>query len=232
MTLAFYSHVACAVAYLALSALLLRQVRTPGVGLFAAMASLATALWSGAAAATLVFPPVDTAGLLLAAAGDTLEVVSTIFWLIFAGRMLGVVRGGNASAQIPRGLVLSLSLAIAVLGIVVLATEFYGLVAMPLDSQALADMLIFFGRLGLALIGLVLVENLSRNTSADQFWSIKFLCFGLGGVFAYDFFVYADAILFRHVDPELVNVRGAVNLIGAPLLAMAYRRNPNWAGGF
>jgi len=233
MTLALYSHAACAVAFLALTILLLRRAPMHGAGRFVAAASLATALWSGATAIDFALPLDEPLARWLTTAADTLQVLSVVGWLAFLGKLLGVARSGDKStSRIPRPLILGLSLTIVLLAAVAIFVSIGRQGTGTADQHPFSDVLMFFSRLGLALIGLVLVENLSRNTSADQFWSIKFLCFGLGGVFAYDFFVYADAILFRHLDPELVDVRGAVNLIGMPLLAVAARRNPNWTGGF
>ena len=44
---------------------------------------------------------------------------------------------------------------------------------------------------------MTLVEQLFRNAHPQHRWGIKFLCFGLGGMFAYDFYFYADAMLFK-----------------------------------
>ena len=41
-------------------------------------------------------------------------------------------------------------------------------------------------RLGLAVFGLILVEQLLRRAPADARWSIKHLCVGLAGIFAFD----------------------------------------------
>ena len=75
-------------------------------------------------------------------------------------------------------------------------------------------------RLVVALFGLALLENLGRNSTRSDNWSIKYLCFGIGGIFAYDFFLYSDALLFRRLDPSLVLARGVTNLLVVPLLAV------------
>jgi hypothetical protein len=51
---------------------------------------------------------------------------------------------------------------------------------------------------------------------------------GTGGIFAFDFYLYADTLLFRGVDQELWEARGIIHLVAVPLLAIASVRNKNW----
>jgi hypothetical protein len=57
---------------------------------------------------------------------------------------------------------------------------------------------------------------------------VKFLCLGLGSLFAYDFFMYAEALLFRQLNAQLWQARGLVNALIVPWLAIAIARNRNW----
>jgi len=50
---------------------------------------------------------------------------------------------------------------------------------------------------------------------------------GLG--FFYDFYLYADALLFKRIDPIIWEPRGAINALIAPLVAVSVRRNPDWS---
>jgi putative PEP-CTERM system histidine kinase len=84
------------------------------------------------------------------------------------------------------------------------------------------------GFLLLAVAGLVLVEMLYRNTRPEHRWSLRALCFAMGGVFTYDIFLYAHGVLFNSLSRELWSVRGAVNALSVPLLALAMVRNPHW----
>lgn len=79
-----------------------------------------------------------------------------------------------------------------------------------------------------AIVGLSLVEQLYRNARAEQKWSIKYICIGLGLMFAYDFYLYSDALLFRRTDPLLWEARGFVNALAIPLIAISIARNPGW----
>ena len=83
-------------------------------------------------------------------------------------------------------------------------------------------------RMLLAVFGLLMLENLFRNTAEEGRWAVKFLCFGLGTVFVYDFYLYADSVLFYRVDRALVEARGFVNALAVPLLAIAIARSRSW----
>ncbi len=75
-----------------------------------------------------------------------------------------------------------------------------------------------------AVIGLVLIEQLYRNAVTEFRWTIKFLCLGLGAIFAVDFIVYSKSLLFVQIDSVLWNSRGVLNALITPLLAIALRR--------
>jgi len=100
-------------------------------------------------------------------------------------------------------------------------------------DQSLLDLLGYdprlVGHLMLALAGLVLIEQLFRNTPPLQRWAIKYLCLGLGGLFAYDFYLYSNAVLFQSLDPQLWDARGFIHLLVVPLIAVSAARNPQWS---
>lgn len=88
---------------------------------------------------------------------------------------------------------------------------------------------ILFGSILGALAVMVILEQLYRNAGEGGRWSLKYLCLGLGAVFAYDLFLYADAVLGRQLDPGFWAARGYVNALLAPLIAVSAARNPDWA---
>jgi putative PEP-CTERM system histidine kinase len=85
------------------------------------------------------------------------------------------------------------------------------------------------GRLILSLAGIVVVEQLYRNVLPQQRWGVKFLCLGIGGLFAYDFYLYSDAMLFKRLDITIWDARGIVNAFAVPLVAVSAARNPDWS---
>ncbi len=76
----------------------------------------------------------------------------------------------------------------------------------------------------LAVAGMVLVEQFYRNTRTQDRWGIKYLCLALGGMFAYDFYLYSEGMLFRHLSPEVWAARGVVNCLLAPLIWLSVAR--------
>jgi putative PEP-CTERM system histidine kinase len=87
------------------------------------------------------------------------------------------------------------------------------------------------GHLTLAITGLVLLEHILRNTPTDLMRAIKYLCFGIGGMFVYDFYLYSDALLFQRIDPALWEARGFINASVVPVIGIALARNPQWSPG-
>ena len=88
---------------------------------------------------------------------------------------------------------------------------------------------VIMGRIALALLGLALVEQLYRNAADTQRWAIKHICLGLGGLFAFDFYLYSDALLFKVIDGGIWSARGIVNALIVPLIAVSAARNPQWS---
>ena len=84
------------------------------------------------------------------------------------------------------------------------------------------------GGLLIALAGLMLIAQLYRNSPPESRWGIKVLALGLGGLFAYDLFLYSQGLLLGAIDTTTWMARGAVNVLVIPLIAIAVRRNPDW----
>lgn len=82
--------------------------------------------------------------------------------------------------------------------------------------------------LAIALTGLILVEQLYRNTQIEARRSIKLLALGIGGLFVFDLFVFSQGVLLNAVDSATWVTRGAVNILFIPLIALSARRNPDW----
>ncbi len=80
-----------------------------------------------------------------------------------------------------------------------------------------------------SVIGLVLVEQLFRNSGQQRRWAIKFLCLGIGGIFAFDFYLFTEALLLKQVDSNIWDSRGFINAMVVPLIAVSAARNPQWS---
>ncbi len=96
----------------------------------------------------------------------------------------------------------------------------FGLLEFVFDLSILNGKTRLLGQIALSLLGLSLVEQIWRNSPAFGRSSIKYLCIGTATLFAFDFFMYADALLFGQVSDSFWNARGFVNALLVPLFAI------------
>ena len=54
----------------------------------------------------------------------------------------------------------------------------------------------------MAILGMILVEQVYRNTPAKTAMGNKIRLSRHRGIFAYDFYFYSDALLLRHINPK------------------------------
>ena len=90
--------------------------------------------------------------------------------------------------------------------------------------QLLGQDIRIFDHVIFAIFGLILVEQLYRNSTLDLHWNIKFLCLGLAALFGIDFIVYSKSLLFTQIDFLLWDSRGFLNALIVPLLMISVRR--------
>ncbi len=76
------------------------------------------------------------------------------------------------------------------------------------------------GQIAVSLLGLSLVEQIWRNSLSFGRSSMKYVCIAVATLFAFDFFMYADALLFGQVPDSFWNARGLVNAALVPLFAV------------
>ena len=75
---------------------------------------------------------------------------------------------------------------------------------------------------------LLLVEQLFRNQADETRWGAKPLCLGLGGLAVFDVYLFSHAMMFGHVDDDVLAARGLVHAMTVPLLLVASRREAGW----
>jgi len=88
--------------------------------------------------------------------------------------------------------------------------------------------LLLFGTMTLPVLGMVLLEQLFRNVSADSRWNIKPLSLGLAGLFMFDLYLYSQAVLFNAIDSDAFSMRGAVHALAVPFLLLSTSRHNDW----
>lgn len=221
-SIAAYSYSIAAVAFLFLSGLLLTSWRGRLHGMVLTSACLLTALW----AATVAY--LIAKGHPLSFLTDILEIFRNAGWSVFLVMLLGSFQKTDDSPSVRfRPFVAGIA---AFYLLIFFATVYIHWGGGSLQG-AFAFMTVVTGRVAMAVMGMILVEQFYRNTPAKQRWGIKYLCLGIGGVFAYDFYLYSDAMLFRHVNSEIWAARGIVNALIVPLVAVSAARNPQWSLG-
>lgn len=219
MIIGFYSYLIGAVAFFLLSLLLLRSWRGRVHGKLLCVASVTTTIWAA------ILALYAWLNLLPSSFIWTVEIIRATVWLIFFSALL------NSAVKVkPDWAKLFKNFKYYIYGVSC------GLLLIVWGGQFIEH---YFpghydpsfqlvGHILLALIGMVLIEQLYRNTRQDQRWAIKFICFAIGGMFAYDFYLYSDALLFRQINADLWIARGAITALMVPLIAIAAARNRNW----
>ena len=199
--------------YALLAVLLVTTKRGHRVGLYLILASVVSAVWGFLLAAQLAYGSFHP---FLIAAAEVLRATAWILFLVQLVSQIGVSRLLSS---------LSLIACLAVAGGIIYAAVRGA--ATPTLAVDLGAVMIP-GGLALVLFGLVLIEQLYRNSSMESRWSLKPLVLGLGGIFAYDLFLFSQGVLLNSLDPMTWTARGFVNLLFVPMIAVAARRNTEW----
>lgn len=88
----------------------------------------------------------------------------------------------------------------------------------------LAENSAHYAGLALVIFGIVLLEQLYRNTTEDSRWNIKPLAIGLVAIFLFDLYFYSAAVMFRKIDDDAFSIRGFAYLLIIPLLILTVYR--------
>jgi putative PEP-CTERM system histidine kinase len=207
MTFALVGYGLAAALFAVLAVLSITSWRGGGAGRFFAAACGATAVWAALLATWAAGFGYTPLAIYLA------EVLRNVAWLALLARMIPS-EGWRSTGGLARlGVWVGAALAI-VAGIAYSGGDHVEVALIPLG-------------LGAAVFGLVLLEQVYRNTRAERRWAIKFLLLGVGGLLAYDLFLYSHALLLRGIAADLWAARGFANAMAVPLLVIAARRNPD-----
>ena len=212
MTVATISALLCAILYAGLLALTLTHRPWLREAALASVACALTVAWAIA---------LGDGGGALAGALPAFEIAPQLVWTIFLSLLV-------APSLNPRVDPWSRLIMLATPGAVAAAVLWNDvLMALRIGAGPLAQAQII-GREAIAIFGLLLVENLFRNTAARRQWNVVPLCIGLGGLFAYQLFLYSDALLFGWVSDLFAAARPAVSCLIVPFLALTLMRNRGW----
>ncbi len=194
--------------YFVLTVMLLTSWRGPRIGVYLIGACLINAVWAGVLSAQIASGAPNPELLFF------VEVIRAGAWLTFLTQA-GLGRKVSFLAHLAW-------VGVLVLGIWVWVGQTY------FDTTGSIDVVMIPGGLILALVGLIVIEQLYRNSPPAYRGSIKALALGLGGMYSYDLFLYSQGLLFNVIDTATWFARGAVNVLFVPLIVIAARRNPVW----
>ncbi len=162
----------------------------------------------------------DQMALSLSALSDLLRYGA---WFVF---LLALFRS-NRQGRLPASMAAFLPL-VAVLVLVGLAAQ----VLARFEITALGDpaRLTLLCSMALPVAALVLLEQVYRNVQEDLRWNAKPLCLGLLAMFAFDLYLYSQAVLFNKLDLDALGIRGAVHALMVPLLLLSVIGRRDWIG--
>ena len=152
------------------------------------------------------------------------EYFKSISWLVLLMQLLSAAYSYRFKAETVRKFQFGIFFVLAILILPVLAEYIVGEIQFLQRAEYLTALCLL-----LAVIGIVFVEQVYRNTRTEQKWAIKYLCLGLLGMFIYDFYMYADALLYQRIDPVIWQARGFVYALTVPLLGVTVSRDPLWS---
>jgi putative PEP-CTERM system histidine kinase len=206
------------VAYVVLTGLLLTFWRDRTRGSFLPLISAVAAGWAMMLAYYSTQFGVPVSRVLL------VEMANDSAWLIFLSSLLGGAVATQSNWLVRHGgIVLGLGLLI-----VSLLFEFAGL--QRFFPDAVLSVLVM-GSIATALYALVGIEQLYRNARPSQQNGLKFLCLGLAGIFAFDLFLYTNAVVEGQIPALFWSARGFVVALCVPLLAVSVKRVTTWKRG-
>jgi putative PEP-CTERM system histidine kinase len=191
-----------------------------------AVAALASAIWSGSVTYQAAFGS-DLSSSFLLESTLLLELFRSLAWFAFLLVMLRTAY--KSSDRVNKHFKITFAgLSVFVVGLMLLVLY---RVSGGSYFEIIAGNDVLIGHLLISIGGIVIVEQLYRNTSDEHRWALKYLWIAIGGMFAYDFYLYSDAFLFQRIDNELWNARGFIHAMVVPLIAVAIKREMQWSLG-
>lgn len=206
-----------AAAFAVLTGLLLTIWRTRVRGSLLTIASAMTFLWA------IVLAYYSTRSMPISSVLFA-EMIHDSTWLIFLASLLGGSIAVESNWVVRRGGVL-LGLGLLIAGLLL---EFAGLKA---RFPSAMSQIVVMGSIATSLYALVGIEQLYRNARPAQQNGLKFLCLALAGIFAFDIFLYSNAVVEGQIQQTFWGVRGFVVALCVPMIAVSVKRIESWKRG-
>jgi putative PEP-CTERM system histidine kinase len=209
-----YSYLSATAGYSILLVLILIRINKDPVNICFALAISGSLAWTGLTTYSLQNPAIFISETL------PLETLNYTLWFVFLIVLLIRQQYNNNYALLIKSWQVYLLLAvIALIFLLEFFINFYAFVRQFIDYDPR-----FFSHNCLAITGLILIEYLYKNADTSQKSAIKFICFGLGCLFLFDFVLFSKSLLYTELDFGLWNSRGFIHLLLMPFLAVSIKR--------
>ena len=204
MTLALVSYAAAAVGYVLLGVLLALSRQSAGRGRWLLVAVAGTSLWG-----CLITLALWTSSDALPTPIYFIDALRPLIWTSCLLQALPDV-GWRPTRRLLSAAAIVLALLAAVLP--------------PLLGGAYGPAVL----LGLSVIGCLTIEQLFRNSTAEQKRELQPFLWTLAALLAYDLFVFSNAVLLQALDPRLWAARGLLAALAVPFFVISAKRHPDW----
>jgi putative PEP-CTERM system histidine kinase len=208
---------AAALAYGFLTVMLVVGWRGRGDGMPLIAGASASALWAGLELAR-AFWPISW----FARPIEGFDLLRTSAWAVLLGVALFRIQYGSQPFALRRTPLIVIVIGFFAVGLFELG---FG-DRMPWSAQTSADIALFV-RLGLAILGLILIENVFFATGDANRWHVKHLLIGLGTLFTVDLYFFAETLLFRSFDETTALARPVIAAMAMPFILVAASRIRN-----
>jgi len=208
ITFGAFSHATGALAYLLLTILFARGYwrRLSDRALFSSC--LLTAIWLSIIASQ---EALDIPGFFVRLIA---EILKNTVWIGMLFILLGVPANVFTNKRFPqRWLVIVITSILVLMILLGLSRGFAG-------YTLISGKTLLVGQILVALVGLVLLEQVWRNAMGYKRKNTRYLCLAIGTFFLYDFFLYSDALLFNRISDPFWESRGIVYVLCGPLVAL------------
>jgi putative PEP-CTERM system histidine kinase len=171
-------------------------------------AALVSALWAAALVTQSIWGFPDFAVRYL------LELLRDGAWIALIFTLLSSALPNDGTARKIKQMLAGAVIGVLVMLLLASTAEHFGV------NHILSGKTKIVGELALALIGLLLIEQIWRNSLGFRRYSIKYMCTGVATIFIFDFVMYADALLFGQISQNFWDARGLANALLVPLFAV------------
>lgn len=217
--IAFYSYGFACLSFTLLACALLIAWRNRALSIAILVATVMTAVWTGMVTYSIWRANEPTTLL------QVVEVAYDVAWILLLLTIYGARLRDTDHPLGSRRWISWAQIGLAAFLIVLFGTPELGRIFGI--SAVLTESIVFGLWVSLNLVGLLLLENIYRNSNDLERWWVRYLCLGVGFLFLYDFLMYTDALVFREIDQQLWESRGFAIALSAPLMAIAAARSRN-----